>query len=87
MHPQAQLDLLEELYHSGSSNSKYPDYTREEQASIFNLLQRRIQWWHKLNGELKTDFGTGVKEWAKKQGCTPVPPTSRPLNFPWRTVV
>ena len=66
-------------------SSKYPDYTREEEASIFNLLLRRIQGWHKLNGELKTDFGTGVKEWAMKQVYNEVPPTSYP-NIRWRTV-
>ena len=84
-HPQAELDLITELYHSGGTKSKYPDYTREEQASIFNLLLRRIQGWHKLNGELKTDFGTGVKEWAMKQVYQEAPPTSYP-NIHWRTV-
>ena len=82
---QANLDIRASLWDKGTKTAPggLEDYLKDEQNSIFNLMLRRIQLWtdqrsRKLKGDLLTDFGTGVAEWAQKQ---PYRVPTAPINL------
>ena len=86
---QANLDIRASLWDKSTKTAPegLEDYLKDEQNSVFNLMLRRIQSWtdqrkRKLQGDLVTDFGTGVVEWAQKQAYRA--PTAA-INLPDRS--